>query len=216
MSSTAGAPGTDPSMEDILASIRRILSEDETTNTAAAPAAAAAKPAPAPALSVYPAAPPQMPPPPVSPPPMPPPADQVLTLDASMMVRPPQPAVAAPRPAAPVIAPTPVFAMHPSPEVIPVSQTASASSSLVAPEAAAAASASIGQLMRHLSEAQAQQAPAPVEGMMNVYRGGPTLEDMVRDEMRVLLKSWLDAHLPVMVESLVRAEIARVVGRSVG
>jgi len=63
--------------------------------------------------------------------------------------------------------------------------------------------------MRHLSEAQAQQAPAPVEGMMNVYRGGPTLEDMVRDEMRVLLKSWLDAHLPVMVESLVRRNRTR-------
>lgn len=99
-----------------------------------------------------------------------------------------------------------------------MSQSVSAASSLVAPEAAAAASASIGQLMRHLSEAQAQQAQAqaPVEGMMNVYRGGPTLEDLVRDEMRGLLKSWLDAHLPVMVESLVRAEIARVVGRQVG
>ena len=33
--------------------------------------------------------------------------------------------------------------------------------------------------------------------------------------MRPLLKQWLDAHLPPMVERLVRAEIERVVGRAV-
>ena len=49
---------------------------------------------------------------------------------------------------------------------------------------------------------------------LSVYRGGPTLEDIVRDEMRPILKTWLDENLPPMVERLVRSEIERVVGRS--
>jgi cell pole-organizing protein PopZ len=89
-----------------------------------------------------------------------------------------------------------------APTVAPMSD----SSPLVAPAAAAAASASVSELMRTLA-AERQAVP--------VYRGGPTLEDIVRDEMRQLLKTWLDANLPPMVERLVRAEIERVVNRSV-
>ncbi len=37
-----------------------------------------------------------------------------------------------------------------------------------------------------------------------------TLEDLVREMLRPMLKSWLDANLPDMVERLVRAEIERV------
>ena len=37
----------------------------------------------------------------------------------------------------------------------------------------------------------------------------------MREEMRPLLKSWLDANLPPLVERLVRVEIERVVGRVV-
>ncbi len=76
--------------------------------------------------------------------------------------------------------------------------------SLVAPEAAAAASASMGTLLRTLT----------AERHTAVYRGGPTLEDMVRDEMRPMLKEWLDANLPDMVERLVRAEIEQMAGRA--
>jgi cell pole-organizing protein PopZ len=47
-----------------------------------------------------------------------------------------------------------------------------------------------------------------------VHRGGPTLEDIVREEMRPLLKAWLDSNLPPLVERLVRAEIERLVGRA--
>ncbi|CUA99870.1 Cell pole-organizing protein PopZ [Pannonibacter indicus] len=38
-----------------------------------------------------------------------------------------------------------------------------------------------------------------------------TLEDLVREMLRPMLKSWLDQNLPVMVERLVRQEIERVV-----
>jgi len=78
-------------------------------------------------------------------------------------------------------------------------------SELVAPEAAAAAASSVGDLMRSLHASRATQ----------VYAGGPTLEDMVRAELRPMLKEWLDANLPPVVERLVRAEIERVVGRAV-
>jgi cell pole-organizing protein PopZ len=37
-----------------------------------------------------------------------------------------------------------------------------------------------------------------------------TLEDLVREMLRPLLKTWLDDNLPVLVERLVRAEIERV------
>jgi hypothetical protein len=37
-----------------------------------------------------------------------------------------------------------------------------------------------------------------------------TLEDLVQDMLRPMLKSWLDENLPGMVERLVRAEIERV------
>jgi cell pole-organizing protein PopZ len=39
---------------------------------------------------------------------------------------------------------------------------------------------------------------------------GRTLEDMVRELLRPHLKEWLDAHLPQLVERLVRDEIARL------
>src|SRR5215469_14946168 len=41
-----------------------------------------------------------------------------------------------------------------------------------------------------------------------------TLEDIVRDLLRPLLQTWLDEHLPSIVERLVREEIARVVGEA--
>ena len=37
-----------------------------------------------------------------------------------------------------------------------------------------------------------------------------TLEDLVKDMMRPMLKHWLDDNLPVLVERLVREEIERV------
>ncbi len=37
-----------------------------------------------------------------------------------------------------------------------------------------------------------------------------TLEDLVREMLRPMLKAWLDDNLPSMVERIVRAEIERV------
>ena len=178
----APAPGgaADPSMEDILASIRRILSEDEAEQ--GRPPAAPAVPATNPQAA----------------------ADAVLSLDASMIVeepaREPEPAPRAQ--ATPVEQPQePAIPKSPPPP-----EPAPAAESLVAPEAAAAAASSVGTLLRTLIAEREQVA---------VHRGGPTIEDLVREELRPLLKQWLDANLPGLVERQVRAEIERVVGRAI-
>jgi cell pole-organizing protein PopZ len=48
------------------------------------------------------------------------------------------------------------------------------------------------------------------------HRNGPSIEDVIREEMRPLLREWLDANLPKLVEQTVRSEIARIVEREGG
>ena len=55
----------------------------------------------------------------------------------------------------------------------------------------------------------AQPGAAP-----QIVRSGETsLESMVRDMLRPMLANWLDVNLPPMVEKMVSAEIARIVGK---
>lgn len=68
--------------------------------------------------------------------------------------------------------------------------------------AAAAAFAQLGALPRERRR----------EGELPLGGADRTLEDIVRDLLRPLLQTWLDEHLPGIVERLVREEIARVVG----
>lgn len=77
------------------------------------------------------------------------------------------------------------------------------SAALVDPTAAAAAVAALGQLTRAVAQ----------ERSSSVSRNGPSIEDVVREELRPMLKAWLDAHLPATVERMVRAEIERVMAR---
>jgi cell pole-organizing protein PopZ len=165
-------------MEDILASIRRILSDDEVAASGtAAPQAQAAQVEGRAA------------------------GDDVLVLDPAMMVsKPPEAAVPEPAPApVPVPAPAPVSAPIPmTPAVVDTAPHA-----LIGPEATAAAISSLDSLVRTIA----------AERTMQVHSGGPTIEDIVREELRPLLKEWLDVNLPPMVERLVRVEIERVVGR---
>jgi cell pole-organizing protein PopZ len=51
------------------------------------------------------------------------------------------------------------------------------------------------------------------ERSVQVHSNGPSLLDIVREEVRPLLKEWLDANLPQLVERLVQAEIERVSNR---
>jgi hypothetical protein len=163
-------------MEDILASIRRILNEDEQATPPA--------------------------------PPPPPPADEPLDLTREMLVggppAPPPPPAPGPAPPAPGPGPDPEPVAAEPPAATEAPPAAPSVDPLLAPAVAAAASASLGHLLRAVA---AERGSA-------VRAGGPTIEDVVREELRPLLKEWLDRHLPAVVERLVRAEIERVVGRA--
>jgi cell pole-organizing protein PopZ len=84
---------------------------------------------------------------------------------------------------------------------------AQAIEALMAPAAAAAAAASVEALLKRLNEERiATLQPAPPVS--------PSIEEVVRSELRPFLKAWLDEHLPPLVERLVRVEITRLMGRS--
>jgi uncharacterized protein len=70
----------------------------------------------------------------------------------------------------------------------------------------AAAAASIAA-MSQLTAAPAR--PAQI-GTMALGDAGRTLEDLVRELLRPMLKDWLDAQLPKIVERLVQEEIQRM------
>jgi cell pole-organizing protein PopZ len=175
-------------MEEILASIRRILSEDEEAPPGPQGQAPAADPLAEPEGE-----------------------PDVLSLDTSMLVEegapPPTPTPsprAEPTPPATPAAKEPPMSAPPGPDPFAAAPP-ERPDALLAPEAAAAAASSVGSLLRTLASERQQVA---------VARGGPTIEDLVREEIRPVLKAWLDANLPSLVERLVRAEIERVVGRA--
>jgi cell pole-organizing protein PopZ len=180
-------------MDDILASIRRILNEDEAQDTGQDGAAAAGRPTP--------------------------PDDEPLDLTEAMLVGPPvpetlpQPAKAAdpvrepPRAAEPVREPRPAQAPEAVAETpMTVASVMTAAEGLIAPAVAAATTQTLATLLRSVASERAA----------TVHRGGPSIEDVVREEIRPLLKEWLDQHLPPLVERLVRVEIERVIGRAQG
>jgi uncharacterized protein len=70
--------------------------------------------------------------------------------------------------------------------------------------AAAAAFAQLGALPREKRR----------ERELGLGGADRTLEDIVRDMLRPFLETWLNEHLPGIVERLVREEIARLVGEA--
>ena len=189
MSGNSPGGGADPSMDDILASIRKILNEDDPSAATMAP-----RPIVAEAIQLTPEmmiAPPESLAGPAAIPVAEPPATRVPTnIMQSLVVPPPLQPPTQPL-AQPRLEPTA------TPDVTP------ARAGLLDPTAAAAAVASLGQLSRAVAQ----------ERSALVTRSGPSIEDVVREELRPMLKEWLDAHLPATVERMVRAEIERVIAR---
>jgi uncharacterized protein len=54
---------------------------------------------------------------------------------------------------------------------------------------------------------------AKAETAVNPLTAGGSIESVVRDMLRPMLKDWLDAHLPEIVEAVVAKEVARISGR---
>ncbi len=188
-------PDQEPSIEEILASIRQIISDDD---GAAAPAPASPPPAPEP------------PPPPAN--------DDII--DLTETADPPadsfpaflEQAAADPLeeedPAPPIVDVTlkdhveeePPFMPPPSDSMDfddPPSAPAD-DSALLTDRAAGAALAAFSKLSGSMP---IRRSDSPGEG---------TLEDIVRDMLRPMLRTWLDDNLPPIIERLVRRELEKL------
>lgn len=196
-------------MEEILASIRRIISEDDApADTAGAPATTAAEPepeAPAPEPEA-PAAVADSAPEPVVEAPA---EDDVLELTDRYEA--PAESVGDIDVVDPAEEPFPA-APHPTPvveEPVAVAPTpAPAYDSLVGESAAASAASAFAGLHASFKKPEAEAAPS--RGMDLNFASGSTVEAMVAEMLRPMLKDWLDANLPGIVEAQVRKEVERI------
>jgi cell pole-organizing protein PopZ len=223
----------EPSMDEILSSIRQIIADDD-----AAAAPAPARQAPMPATPMAPLA-------------VPEPAPEPLTLSAAQIVARPVPRmpVAPPEPyVANDIDTDPMLDMpqgepalldpedvafeaemeaepEPEPEPVPppppvVMRTASVAPPVrrAAPPVSRAApmpdpmlSADMAEeLLAPTTDAAVQGTMAKLTAASAINAGGQTIESLMRDMMRPMLKEWLDENLPSLVERVVEREIARI------
>jgi cell pole-organizing protein PopZ len=182
-------------MEEILASIRRILTEEESERAGAAPAASDE------------------------------PDDDILVLDSTAMVPQVDPATGqgGPLSSESTLDSQGVSGQLPAGEaefipasVVQPNQNLSTNEKetymddqvqspdgLVGDKVANEIANTVGSLVRSVS----------AERAVGIGRPGVTIEDLVREEVKPVLKAWLDSHLPSLVERVVRAEIGRVVDR---
>ena len=56
-------------------------------------------------------------------------------------------------------------------------------------------------------------AVSPAAPAASTPAGGRTMEEVVLEALRPMLKDWLDANLPAMVEAMVAKEISRITGK---
>lgn len=192
---TQPAKSNEPSMEEILASIRRIIADDD-ANKSTQQAPEAAQPA-APAVA-----------PDVQPPPAVDPGEDVAAASAVESIE-------ADGRSADILELTesmtaPMPAPRAAPEPVPQFRTIDGNSDVS---------------FEDVAEKPAREPPPPiisratsaaVDSAFNtlaqtvLVQNARTLEDLVREMLRPMLKAWLDENLPGMVERLVRAEIERV------
>lgn len=170
----------EPSMEEILASIRRIIADEDTPKPEAASA-----------------------------------GDDVVELtqlveeDGSVKdLKPAEPAVAAapPPPPPPPPPPAPPAAAPPPPpkEAPPM---APPDDVLVSDAAATSANASLSALEKVVDIEKMVTNALP---STPIGDGKRTLESMVMELMKPMLKEWLDQNLPALVERMVQKEIERI------
>lgn len=205
---SAQAKPSEPSMEEILASIRRIISDDEAkpAEEAAAPQVEVApEPESAPVAAIDDdvldlgaeaalVAAPVSEPAPVPPAAFPDDSDVAFLEEEPVAALPPEP------PAAPIEPqPAPILPEPPQHQPQPAFAAVPDMASLLSDQASSVVTNAFGQLASTVLSNNAR-----------------TLEDLVKDMLKPMLKTWLDDNLPTMVERLVRTEIERVArgGRS--
>jgi len=169
-----GDISAEPSMEEILSSIKRIIAEEGDGAMAAARARRQARPAPTPLPESERND-----------------DEEVLELSDQVAAEVPrEPEAPEPRfaPAEPRFAPA---------EPAPVAATPV--SSLLSPRTAEATRGPLDALSRMVVKPE--------------VAGSDTLEGMVREMIRPMLRDWLDANLPQLVEAMVAREISRITGQ---
>ncbi|HEX7853174.1 MAG TPA: DUF2497 domain-containing protein [Sphingobium sp.] len=89
------------------------------------------------------------------------------------------------------------------------------SAKLAALPAAATAAAQEEQILSDISAQAARQSLSQLSSLLVRPPEGEanTLDGLVREMLRPMLKDWLEAKLPELVESMVKKEIDRIVGR---
>lgn len=75
---------------------------------------------------------------------------------------------------------------------------------LMSPNAAGETAAKFAQLAAMADHRVQEQAPPRLSS------GNPTLDELVREALKPVLREWLDVNLPPMVENMVRTEIERL------
>ena len=186
--SAAAANDEEPSMEDILASIRRILSEEEEEAQAAEEVGGLEMD-----LSAEPETEPE--PEPV-PEPEPEPAPEPMPE--------PEPVAALePEPAAP----------PPSPPPAPMADVLQLTPEMVTSEIVSASTAHAAtDILSELAKAILNRRDVAVDDAGQTM----TLEGMVREMLKPLLREWLDRNLPYLIERLVKKEIDTMINRAEG
>ena len=209
------AKAQEPSMEEILASIRRIIADDEATKPAPVPAV---KPEPVAAVAMSAAA---EPPAPLRPTvvPVPRPVAAVPETETETETE------TEPEPQSePAAEPEDVFDLTEAmaaPQ--PPFRTIDDQSDVVFTERPLDAEPAVREEVRKMATPGAPDAgllspstSAAVDSAFNSLaytvfgQNARTLEDLVKEMLRPMLKSWLDDNLPGLVERIVRAEIERV------
>jgi uncharacterized protein len=196
---TQPAKSQEPSMEEILASIRRIIADDDANKPAQrAPEPVQVEPPPAP--------PPSAPPPPPFEADFSPPVEEpelaaadrspdILDLTESMAAPMSQPSMPSPAQFRTIDGNSDVgfdeVSERPAAPAVP--RGGDERGRLISNEASAAVDSAFNALAQTV-----------------LVQNARTLEDLVREMLRPMLKTWLDDNLPGMVERMVRAEIERV------
>lgn len=197
------AKAQEPSMEEILASIRRIIADDDVSRSIASAAA----------------------PPPVAEAPhpdvvsQPPPPEPAPVFQAAPIVEPaPEPEAAAAEAdildltedmRAPSAAPS-FRTIDAQPDVVFTEADAAKDDAAHLEAARQQLAASMGDSLLSSSAAAAVDSAFNSLAQTVLVQNARTLEDLVKEMLRPMLKNWLDDNLPGLVERLVRAEIERV------
>ena len=218
---TQAAKAQEPSMEEILASIRRIIADDDgAKKPEAQPEAKAESPAARAA-----------PPPPPKPAPAPPPPAAMKQDDIDAMLAglgDPEPAPPRParEPESDVLELTeamqapaaPAFRTIDAQQDVVFDETAASEPAPPPPRAAEPPRAAPPPRppMTAEPDIMSSATAAAVDSAFNalahtvLVQNAKTLEDLVKEMLRPMLQHWLDNNLPTMVERLVRQEIERV------